>query len=416
MTIPAFRHGEPSPLIFHLSAALSGYGQALMAAPRAGAPDFPWAPPFAAEGGALDGDIDQMAVAAEIGRRLSATARGIEIWQNHPYRRESIDPPTIWAESGARLLDYGRTPQARDPDGPPVLVLPSLINRAYVLDLDAQNSMLRGLAALGLRPALLDWGEPGPAEAGFGLDDYGTRRLEPALAALAAASGRRPALVGYCMGGAIAAGFAARRPQAISALGVIGAPWDFGSTLGTAGSLRAMLRAEGPGKVERRLAAMEEAFGLIPVSLFQWLFALVNPMQAALKFQKLARLDPASAAARHFVALEDWLADGVPMAPPTARTVLIDWQIRNHTAAGAWRFLGGAVRPSAIRVPTIAFCGMRDSIAPSALTHALPRAIPGARIERPATGHVGMIVGSVGRAQVWRPLAAFLQAHVAPRH
>ena len=31
---------------------------------------------------------------------------------------------------------------------------------------------------------------------------------------------------------------------------------------------------------------------MVPVSLFQMLFALVNPIQAALKFQKLARLDP----------------------------------------------------------------------------------------------------------------------------
>ena len=52
---------------------------------------------------------------------------------------------------------------------------------------------------------------------------------------------------------------------------------------------------------------------MVPVSLFQFLFTLVNPLQAALKFQKLARLDPDGPAARLFVALEDWLADGVAM-------------------------------------------------------------------------------------------------------
>lgn len=412
MTPPDFRLGEPSPLIFHLSAALAGYAQALMAAPRASEPGFPWAPPFAEEAARLGPALDQAAVAAEIGARLSATVRGMEAWQTHPYRRAMVDPPALWSDSGSRLLDYGQAPEATDPGGPPVLVVPSLINRAYVLDLMPGASMMRGLAALGLRPTLLDWGAPGPREAGFSLDDYGARRLAPALAALEAATGRRPALVGYCMGGAIAAGFAARRPGAVSALGVIGAPWDFASTRGTAGGLRAMLRAEGPLKVERRLDAMAQAFGLVPVSLFQWLFALVNPMQAALKFQKLSRLDPDSAAARHFVALEDWLADGTPMALRAARTVLIDWQIRNLTAKGLWRFLDGSVDPRAIRIPTIAFCGQRDSIAPPALTHALPQAIRGARIETPRTGHVGMIIGSAGRTQVWRPLADFVKAHV----
>ena len=64
-------------------------------------------------------------------------------------------------------------------------------------------------------------------------------------------------------------------------------------------------------------------------------------MQAALKFQKLARLDPDGAAARHFVALEDWLSDGVPMPAGAAKDLLVGWQIRNRTANGRWRFLGG---------------------------------------------------------------------------
>ena len=139
--------------------------------------------------------------------------------------------------------------------------------------------------------------------------------------------------MGYCMGGTLAAGLAARAPDGISALATIGAPWDFASTRGVAGGLRAMIRAQGPERVARQIDALGRAFGLAPVPVFQTLFALVNPMQAAIKFQKLARLDPASAAARHFVALEDWLADGIPMAAPAARDLLIDWQIRNLTAS-----------------------------------------------------------------------------------
>ncbi|PJN96147.1 hypothetical protein CNY89_04295, partial [Amaricoccus sp. HAR-UPW-R2A-40] len=82
----------------------------------------------------------------------------------------------------------------------------------------------------------------------------------------------------------------------------------------------------------------------------------------ALKFQKLARIDPDSAAARHFVAIEDWLADGIPMATPTARTVLVDWQVRNLTAARAWRFLGArSIRARSAPPPSpFAACGIRS--------------------------------------------------------
>ena len=36
---------------------------------------------------------------------------------------------------------------------------------------------------------------------------------------------------------------------------------------------------------------------------------------------------------------------------------------------------------------------------------------PRARLILPRTGHVGMIVGSAARSQIWRPAAAFLAGH-----
>jgi poly[(R)-3-hydroxyalkanoate] polymerase subunit PhaC len=411
MQVAPHRVGQPSPLIFHLGAALSAYTLALLAAPRADSPSFPWAADLGPRATELCADLDQLEIAREIAARLSATVAGLEIWQGHPYRRTLEDPPAIWHEGCSRLLDYGAVPEATDPAGPPVLVVPSLINRAYILDLAPGRSALRWLAAQGLRPILMDWGSPGPAEAGFDLDAYGARRLVPALGRVRALAGRPVPLVGYCMGGTLAAGLAARAPGDIAGLVAIGAPWDFASTRGIAGGIRAMIRSQGPAHTERLLDGLGEAFGMVPVSLFQMLFALINPMQAALKFQKLARLDPDGPAARLFVALEDWLADGVPMPAPAAKDLLVNWHIRNTPATDGWRFLGGTVDPGAIRAPALIVCGESDSIAPPALAHPLGRVIPGARTIRPRTGHVGMVVGSAARASVWRPMAEFLAAH-----
>ncbi len=402
------RVGQPSPLIFHLGAALATYGQALLAAPRAGSPSFPWRPELAEAGRGIGPDLDQLAVAREVGARLRASVAGIEAWQRHPYRRTTDEPPGVWQAGCTRLLDYGRTPEAVAPEGPPVLVVPSLINRGYILDLMPGRSVLRDLAAAGLRPLLIDWGPPGRAEARFGLGDYAEERLRPALEAAQALTGREVALLGYCMGGTLAVGLAARMPTGISALATLGAPWDFASTRGISGSLRAMIRAEGPRRIEAMLAAMGDAFGMVPVSVFQMLFAMVNPIQAALKFQKLARLDPGGEAATLFVALEDWLADGVPMPAPAACDLLIRWQIENWPARGTWRLLGGPVDPAGIRVPALVFAGRSDSIAPPALAEPLAAAIPGAHLLRPRAGHVGMVVGHAARNAVVRPLAEFL--------
>ena len=68
----------------------------------------------------------------------------------------------LWRGGAARLLDYGRGAAV-----PAVLIVPSLINRHYILDLLRERSFVRYLAAQGLRPLVLDWGEPGHDRARF---------------------------------------------------------------------------------------------------------------------------------------------------------------------------------------------------------------------------------------------------------
>lgn len=408
MTAAPHRVGEPSPLVFHLAAALSAYLQGLMAAPLARSERFPWVGGLAERARTLPADLDQLEVAREIATRLRAMLDGLETWQAHPYRREFPDPPAIWRCGQSRLLDYGQAPEATNPDGPPVLVVPSLINRAYILDLAPGRSLLRALAAEGLRPVLLDWGIPADAERALDLDGFGETRLLPALAHLSEASGRAPAVVGYCMGGTLSAGLAARRRGVMTRLVTIGAPWDFASSAGIAGGLRTMTRSAGAERAEDWLRHLGDAFGLVPVEVFQTLFALINPIQASLKFQRLNRMDPEGAAARLFVAVEDWVADGVPMPVPAARDLLVSWQLRNATARGRWRFLGGRVDPRQITVPTLVFSGQGDMIAPPPLSEPLAAAIPGAQLVRPRTGHVGMVVGGHAGSAVMRPMARFL--------
>ncbi|WP_162683402.1 alpha/beta fold hydrolase [Rhodobacteraceae bacterium DSL-40] len=403
------RVGQPSPLVFHLGAALAAYSQALLAAPRADCASFPWVDGLGELAARLGPDLDRIEIACELASRLRETIEGLEIWQSHPYRRTLEDPPAIWSEGCSRLLDFGQVSEASNPEGEPLLIVPSLINRSYILDLAPGRSLLRWLAGRGFRPLMLDWGAPGLAEAGFGLEEYGACRLAPALAHVAALTGRPVPAIGYCMGGTLAAGLAARRPEGLSRLVTIGAPWDFASTDGLAGTLRAMMRSDGGAeKAQAFLRALADAFGFVPVAVFQMLFALINPLQTALKFQKLARMAPDGAGAQFFVALEDWLADGVPMPCGAAQDLLVGWQVENRTAMGRWDFLGGPVQLDKIEVPVLSFCGRSDSIAPPSLSEALPCAIPDARLIRPRTGHVGMVVGSGARTAVWQHLAQFL--------
>jgi len=260
------------------------------------------------------------AVLRRLIRQDAALLDGIAAYRAHPYRRDLPDPPAIWAEGGSRLLDYGGS-------GPAVLLVPSLVNRAQVLDLMPGRSLMRFLAGAGTRALLLDWGTPGEAERGFTLTDYVAGRLERALSACPGPV----VLAGYCMGGLLALAAAQRRPDRVRALALLAMPWDFHAGEG------ARQRAEGLAALLPLLEPVMRPGGALPVDAIQALFAGLDPFGIAAKFRAFARLDPASDRAAQFVALEDWLNDGVPLAAPVAREALGGWYGANATARLAWR-------------------------------------------------------------------------------
>jgi len=298
-----------------------------------------------------------------------------------------------------RLLDYGAAGAAA---ACPVLVVPSLINRGYVLDLSAQRSLLRWLAGQGLRPFLVDWDRPGPEERRFTLTDYIAGRLEAALDAVRAETGTRPAVIGYCMGGLLALALAIRRQDDVSGLALLATPWDFHAGADAQGALAA---AALPG-----LGPLMEARGELPVDIIQGLFAGLDPQLVLRKFLAFARLDPASPKAAAFVALEDWLNDGVALSAPVARECLGGWYGENTPARGAWRVAGEVVDPGRLARPSLCMVPAQDRIVPPDSARALAGALPGTETLVPRLGHIGMVVSAGAETQVWRPLANWLAA------
>ncbi|MBN9561249.1 MAG: alpha/beta fold hydrolase [Alphaproteobacteria bacterium] len=377
------------------SASLAGLPSSNSASPSWNGPNWTAEAIAAAVGGREDGAARLAAVL----RQDRALLAGIAAYRRHPWRRDLPDPPTVWQEGGSRLLDYAPSTPA---EAIPVLFVPSLINRAYVLDLAPGHSMLRWLGERGIRPLLLDWGWPGTVERGFTLTDYVAGRLERALTAARRIAGGPIVLAGYCMGGTLAVAAAARRPDLVRALALLAAPWDF-----HAGG------AERAKQAAASVALLEPALGFngtLPTDVIQAMFALLDPGGVAEKYRAFARLQPDSDRARLFVALEDWLNDGIPLAAPVARECLAGWYGANTPAAGQWRVAGLAVDPAAIAVPAFVAVPGRDRIVPPASARPLAALIPGATLHEPAAGHIGMAAGRSAERALWQPLREWLAA------
>src|SRR3546814_9109507 len=81
--------------------------------------------------------------------------------------------------------------------------------------------MLRGLSGDGIRPLLVDWGTPDPAEHALDLGGHITELLQPMLREL----GAPYHLIGYCLGGTMSVASAVLSPPL--SLTLIATPWDF---------------------------------------------------------------------------------------------------------------------------------------------------------------------------------------------
>jgi len=341
----------------------------------------------------------------------AAFVAGIAAYRRHPYHRALPDPPVLWQAGSSRLLDYGgsglKTPGVRKPRGrnakrdarPPVLFVPSLINRAYVLDLAPGRSMLRWLATQGARPLLLDWGWPEVAERRFTLSDTITERLIPAIEAV----GEPVILAGYCMGGLLTVAAAQLRPAKVAALALLATPWDFHA-------------GPAPTRIGALLPHLPTllAGGTLPIDALQALFAMLEPGAIGAKFRAFAAMDQASPAAAMFVALEDWLADGIPLAAPVAQECLAGWYGENTPGRGLWRVDGQIIDPASLRLPTLVAMPAQDRIVPPETAAPLARLIPEAKTLNLPLGHVGMVAGSRAETLVWPVLLDWLRAPGSP--
>ncbi len=399
----AARTGQPGPLPFHLASAVLCYQQALSMAPLAHTDQFPWHPDITSR---PDVPPDGLATLAEALTRLREMTQGLKRWQSNPFKAPRTDRQVLWSLGSTRLLDCG----SHGNTGLPVLVVPSLINRSYILDLMHGLSLMDALAEEGFRPILMDWGDPDPMTKSFGLSDYCEQRLIPALAVVEAISGgRKPAIFGYCMGGTLATGMAARLPDRLSALVTLGAPWDFHADHpGLSGQIRKAARASGASQLSTQIKTIEATFGQVPAEVFQSLFAVIDPLQALQKFRRFADPDPSCDDPERFVAIEDWLADGVGMTGPAALDLLVGWHIENRPATGRWQCLGSAVQAEDISTPSLVVTCARDTIVPPVMSDPLAAAIPDARHICADVGHVGAIVGRSAPDHVWSPITKFL--------
>lgn len=342
----------------------------------------------------------QQAVLDEVLFRLREFSKGVNAYHQHPRIQRLVEPPILAQVGSARLLDYGAL--SGTPSGAPVLIVPSLINRAYILDLTRQNSLVRYMAKKGLRPLLVDWGSPGDTEAAYDLESYITGPLQTFFNLCSDIDSRPTTLIGYCMGGLLALALASRNPSAVNGLALLATPWDFHA--GNPSGL-VTLKSIKPG-----MELVLDELGHLPVDILQAMFASLNPSLTGDKFRAFAQLSTEEPRAQSFVALEDWLNDGVPLAPQVARDCLFGWYLENATALGKWKVDNQIVSPELLTCRTLSIIPKNDHIVPPGSAQALADILPHNETRLIKAGHIGMVAGRHAKSTLYEPLVEWIQS------
>ncbi|WP_446655023.1 alpha/beta fold hydrolase [Blastomonas sp.] len=282
---------------------------------------------------------------------------------------------------------------AGDPAPPQIVFVPSPINAPHVLDMDADCSLMGWLGRQGLPSALVDWGATTPEHRDHDLDHLATRLLLPMLQAL----GRPVHLVGYCLGGMIA--MAAACHIEVRSLTLIATPWHFDGY---------------PAKRREELTAMWqhhrpacEAMGLVPMEVMQHGFWTLSPAKLMEKYLKFAAMPEGSAAARRFVAVEDWANGGEPLPFALGAQLFEQLYRDDRSGTGDWHIDGVSIAPDRVRGPVMEFASASDAIVPLACSPDVPRR------EVLASGHVGMVIGGSAPTTLWPMLSRWILSHEA---
>jgi len=203
------------------------------------------------------------------------------------------------------------------------------------------------------------------------------------------------------MGGLLALAAAIRRPDAIAGLALLATPWDFHAENAA--------RSAANGTLYRASRPLFGMLGEFPIDAIQALFATHDPIVALRKFRRFASFDPASVEARNFVALEDWLNDGVPLTLGVADEAMLGWYEANLPGQGGWSIGGVLMDPAVIKVPSLVVVPGGDRLVPPASAAAiLPRLSRATRLDIPL-GHIGMVVGRHAERALWAPLAGWIR-------
>lgn len=345
-------------------------------------------------------DSDQIARELEtVRQRLALLAQTATELQ--PRHGPSSPRDVIWRSGAATLYHY---PAPASADGPPLLVIYSLVNRPDILDFSPQRSVLASLRDAGLNVYLLDWGRPGPSDRHLSLDDYIDGLLYEAVAEVSQRHAAAPvSLLGVCQGGTMALCYAALYPEQIAHVVPVVTPVDFHA--GNASLYHLAKHVD--------FDRFSAAYGTIPASVLNVAYVGLKPFRIlSERYADMLDIAAHPAVFAEFMRMEQWMYDSPDQAGEAFRQFAKYFYQNNDLIHGRLHIAGRPIRLDRLELPVFNIYASDDYLVPAPSAQALQQHVASRRyeeVEFPG-GHLSVFVARRAHQQLYPAVADWLRS------
>jgi polyhydroxyalkanoate synthase subunit PhaC len=297
-----------------------------------------------------------------------------------------------------RYLAPDGTPAA---DTEPVLLVYSVINKPYILDLVPGYSFVEHLLSQGLDVYLIDWGEIEAGDRETTLDSYIDPGIRGCVDAIRERTGAdQVSLFGHCIGGNLALMYAALHPDDVARMVILTTP-----ITAAEGGVVALWTDRDVFPVD----AIVEAYGHMPAKLIRYTFMAIKPYYEVMKFKLFLENLNNDAVMDLFYPVDRWANENVDIPGEVFRKFITEVFHDEQFARGKTRINGRKVDLKAITCPLLNLAATRDWIVPQPSAEVLGELVSSEdnRFVPIEGAHVGIMIDPRSRTH-WTTMSDFL--------
>lgn len=301
----------------------------------------------------------------------------------------------VWRDGKVVLYRFigEKKPTARVP----LLMSYALVNRPYMVDLQANRSIVKGLLAQGEDVYIIDWGYPDRSDRFLTLEDYIERFIGGAVNYLRQAHGLDAInLLGICQGGAFSLCYAALHPDRVRNLITMVTPVDFHTEDNMLSNWTRELDVD----------LFVDTLGNVPADMMNFTYLTLKPWRLFVqKYVGLVDILDDPKGLEDFLRMEKWIFDSPDQAGEAFRQFIKQFYQGNGFVNGGITIGDEEVHLGLVDMPVLNIYAEHDHLVPPDASRALKGLVGSADYSELSFrgGHIGIYVS--GRAQKEVPTA-----------